>query len=56
MRDASIPPHSNLLKQKKYKEVTKPKHQSKSYKYKKPKPNKYTDKGYYKNTIKYSKS
>ena len=33
----------------KYKKNTKPKHQDKSYKYEKPKPSKYTEKGFYKN-------
>ena len=35
-----------------YQKVTKPKHQNKFHKYEKPKPNKYTEKGFYKNTLK----
>ena len=52
-RDASNPPHANLpkKKRKKYKNVIKRKHQNKSYKYEKPKPNKHTEKGFYKNTL-----
>ena len=38
-------------KRKKYKNVIKRKHQNKSYKYEKPKPNKHTEKGFYKNTL-----
>ena len=48
-RDASISTYQNLTKQNKYKKVTKPKHQDKSYKYEKPKPNKHTEKGFYNN-------
>ena len=36
--------------------IAKSKHQDKPYKYKNPKPNKYTEKGFYKNALKYFKS
>ena len=44
--------HRIRIFQNKKKKVTKPKHQNESYKYKKPKPNKYTEKGFHKTTLK----